>query len=76
MLCFVHVCVFVVGMKWNVAANSVIWLREKCVVSLSVKLQHTECALTHDVNDLNVMSHPGHILIVHGLISSFRTPLI
>ncbi len=51
-------------------------LREKCVVCLSLELQQTECALTHDVDDLYVRVDHGHILIVHGLMSSYRTPLI
>ncbi len=39
------------GMERNGAANSVIWLREKCVVCLSLELQQIQ-ALTHDVNTL------------------------
>ncbi len=63
------------GMEQNGAANSVIWLREKCVVCLSLELQQIECALTNDANDLYVTADRGHILIVHGLLSSYRTSL-
>ncbi len=55
---------------------SVIWLREKCVVCLSLELQRTEHALLHDVNDLYVPANHGHILITHSPIWSYRTPLI
>ncbi len=33
-------------------ANTVMWLREKCVVCLSVELQQIECTLTDDVTRL------------------------
>ncbi len=39
------------GTERNRAANSVIHLREKCLVCLSLELQHIECALTYDVNN-------------------------
>ncbi len=47
-----HVCCvsFMCVHLW--AASSVIWLREKCVVCLSLELQQIECALMHDVGDL------------------------
>ncbi len=45
------------------------------VVRLSVELQQIECALTHDANNLYVTADRGHILNVHSLISSYRTPL-
>ncbi len=57
------------GMERNRVADNAIWLREKCVVCLSLELQQTECALVHDVNDLYVMADRGHILIIYGLIS-------
>ncbi len=60
----------------NEAAKNLIWLRGKMLLCLSVDLQQIECALTHNVNDLYVTVDHRHILIVHGLIPSFRTPLI
>ncbi len=53
-----------------------IWLKEKCVVCLSLELQQIESALTHDVNNLYVMADRGYILIVHSLISSYGTLLL
>ncbi len=45
------------------------------VVRLSLELQQTECALTHDVNDLYIMADRGHVLVIHSLISSIsHTP--
>ncbi len=43
---------------------------------LSLELQQTECALKHNVNNHYVRVDRGHILIVHGLISSYHTPLL
>ncbi len=57
LLGLVYVRAFVGGMELNRAANTVIWLREKCVVSLSLELQQIECALTHDVNVLYVTAY-------------------
>ncbi len=67
--------VFMGGMEQSGAANSEIWLREKCLVFLSLELQQIECALTHAANRLCVTADRGHILIFHGLLSSYRTPL-
>ncbi len=67
--CVVNLRAFKGGMERNGVANSVIWLREKCFVSLSPELQQTECALMNNVNDLYVTANCGHILIIHGLIS-------
>ncbi len=50
-------------------AKSLIGLREKRVVCLSVELQQIECALMHDANELYVTADRGHILIVRGLMS-------
>ncbi len=61
------------GMELNRAANSLILLREKCV---SEPRTATECTVTHDVNDLHVTADRGHILIVHCLISLYRTLLV
>ncbi len=63
------------GRERNGAANGVIWLREKCVVCLSLELQQIQ-ALTHNVNTLYVIADHGHIIIVHGLIPSHHQPLI
>ncbi len=52
LLCLAYLHVFTGGMEQNRAGNSVIWLREKCVVCLSLELQQIECTLMHDVNDL------------------------
>ncbi len=73
--CLVNVRVFIGGIKQNGVANNVIWLREKCVESLSRELQQIECALTHNVNHLYVPADCGHILIIYRLMSSYRTPL-
>ncbi len=61
LLCSVYVRLFMGGMEQNGAADSVIWLREKCVLCLSVEVQQIEWALTHNANDLYV--NRGHILI-------------
>ncbi len=71
----VFVCAFMEGMERNGVANSLIWLREKCIMCLSLELQQTECALMHSVNSLYVTANRGRILFVHGLIS-YRTPLL
>ncbi len=63
------------GMERNGQANSVVWMREKCVMCLSLELQLIEYALTHNVNELYVTANREHILIVHGPISSYCTPL-
>ncbi len=76
MLCLVYVCVFKRGMEQNGVEHSLIWLREKCIVCLSLELQQIECVMTYDANKLYVTADRGHILIVHGLISSYHTPLI
>ncbi len=73
LLSLVHLGLPMGGMERNEVANSVIWLRKKQVVSQS--LQQTERVLMHEANDLNVMADCGHILIVHGLIPSYRTVL-
>ncbi len=46
------------------------------VVCLSVEVKWMECALMHDDNDLCVIVDHGHILIIHGLIPSYHTPLL
>ncbi len=76
LLCLVYVHVFMRGMDQNTEANSVIWLREKCIVCLSLELQQIECALTHSIYDLYVKADRGHILIAYDLISSYQTPLL
>ncbi len=68
--------VFLGGMEENRVANSVIWLREKCVVYLSLELQQIECALAHGVNDLCVKANCEHFPIIYCLILSYRTKLI
>ncbi len=42
---------------------------------LNLELKQIECALTRNANDVYVTVDHGHILIVHNLISSYRTPL-
>ncbi len=69
----VFMCAYL-SVKRNGLANSVITLKYKCVVCLSLELQQIECALTHDVNDLYVTTDHGYIVIVYGVISSYRTP--
>ncbi len=39
------------------------------IVCLSLEMQQTECAQTHDANSLYVTADHGHILIIRGLIS-------
>ncbi len=48
----------------------------KWFVCMSLELQQIESVLKYDANDLHVMASCRHILIVHGLISSFCTPLV
>ncbi len=64
------------GEAWNGTEQkiNVIRLREECVVCLSLELQHIECALTHDVNDLYVTADRGHILIVQSNIVILHSP--
>ncbi len=77
LLCLLYVHVFMGAMERNGAANDscVIRSREKYVVCLNLELQQTECALTHNANDLYITEDRRHILIVRGLMSSYRTPL-
>lgn len=42
----------------------------------AIDLQLIECALMHGTNDLSVKADRGHILLVHNLISSYRTLLL
>ncbi len=62
-------CIYWEALEQNTIANSVIWMRENCVVCLSLELQQTECTQT-----LCYLDHV-HILIIHGLIQSYCTPL-
>ncbi len=69
MLCLVYVRVFMGGTEQNGVANS------DFVVCLSLELQQIECVLMHDANNLYVTEDRGHIPIIHGLNSSYGTPL-
>ncbi len=75
MLCLVYVHVHMGGMEQNRAANIEIWLREiwRCVSKPRTATEriHTD----GQCNDLYVTADRGHILTVHGLMSSFRTRL-